>query len=145
MYVSKLSFSQTTYRPIGNSVHSEVEATLTMFLPSLLVISPGMEVIDLPQRAPQSHFSFEGSLVDPRLRASNEHIPIVRVPRAGGRPGSPLFLFILSIELRDHLIGQVQLRLIIEHNPHGRLVPLVDDGHIPVRFDHSLRSRLHFS
>ena len=28
-----------------------------------------------------------GSLVDPRLRASNEHILIVRVPRAGGRPG----------------------------------------------------------
>src|SRR5262245_60454912 len=31
----------------------------------------------------------EGGLVDPRLRASNEHIPIVRVPRAGGRPGYP--------------------------------------------------------
>ena len=30
-----------------------------------------------------------GSLVDPRLRASNEHILIVRVPRAGGRPGCP--------------------------------------------------------
>jgi len=28
-------------------------------------------------------------MVDPRLRASNEHIPIVRVPRAGGRPGCP--------------------------------------------------------
>ena len=32
---------------------------------------------------------FKGSLVDPRLRASNEHILIVRVPRAGGRPGYP--------------------------------------------------------
>ena len=31
----------------------------------------------------------QGGLVDPRLRASNEHIPIVRVPRAGGRPGHP--------------------------------------------------------
>jgi hypothetical protein len=31
----------------------------------------------------------KGSLVDPRLRASNEHILIVRVPRAGGRPGYP--------------------------------------------------------
>jgi hypothetical protein len=29
-------------------------------------------------------FFFKGSLVDPRVRASNEHIPIVRVPRAGG-------------------------------------------------------------
>jgi len=29
-------------------------------------------------------FIFKGSLVDPRLRALNEHIPIVRVPRAGG-------------------------------------------------------------
>jgi hypothetical protein len=36
-----------------------------------------------------SHLTFKGSLVDPRLRASNEHIPIVRVPRAGGRPGCP--------------------------------------------------------
>src|SRR5689334_16373433 len=78
MYVSKLSFSQTTYRPIGNSVHSEVEATLTMFLPGLLVISPGMEVIDLPQRASQSHFSFEGSLVDPRLRGILTHPPWTR-------------------------------------------------------------------
>ena len=33
--------------------------------------------------------SSQGSLVDPRVRASNEHIPIVRVPRAGGRPGCP--------------------------------------------------------
>jgi len=32
---------------------------------------------------------FKGSLVDPRLRASNEHIPIVRIPRAGGRLGYP--------------------------------------------------------
>ncbi len=116
-----------------------------MFLPSLLVISPGMGVIDLPQRASQSRFSFEGSLVDPRLRASNEHIPIVRVPRAGRRPGSPLFLFILSIELRDDLTGQVQFGLIVEHNPHRRLVSLVNDRHTPIRFYHDLRSRLHLS
>ena len=31
----------------------------------------------------------KGGLVDPRLRASNEHLPSVRVPRAGGRPGYP--------------------------------------------------------
>ena len=45
-----------------------------------------------PRRAllPGDHsFIFKGGLVDPRLRASNEHIPIVRVPRAGGRPGYP--------------------------------------------------------
>jgi hypothetical protein len=35
------------------------------------------------------HHMFEGSLVVPRLRASNEHILIVRVPRAEGRPGCP--------------------------------------------------------
>ena len=35
------------------------------------------------------HYTFKGSLVDPRLRALNEHIPIVRVPRAGGRLGCP--------------------------------------------------------
>ena len=38
------------------------------------------------------HYIFKGSLVDPRLRASNEHIPIVRVPRAGGRLGCPSYL-----------------------------------------------------
>jgi|SRR5678816_797400 len=38
---------------------------------------------------PIPYFTFKGSLVDSRLRASNEHIPIVRVPRAGGRPGYP--------------------------------------------------------
>ena len=37
----------------------------------------------------RSLFSSKGSLVDPQLRASNEHILIVRVPRAGGRPGCP--------------------------------------------------------
>jgi hypothetical protein len=34
-------------------------------------------------------YIFKDSLVDPRVRASNEHILIVRVPRAGGRPGCP--------------------------------------------------------
>jgi hypothetical protein len=34
-------------------------------------------------------FMFQGGLVDPRLRASDEHIPIVRVPRAGGQPVYP--------------------------------------------------------
>jgi hypothetical protein len=38
---------------------------------------------------PIPHFIFKGGLVDPRLRASNEHILVVRVPRAGGRPGYP--------------------------------------------------------
>ena len=36
---------------------------------------------------PILHFIFKGSLVDPRLRASNERILVVRVPRAGRRPG----------------------------------------------------------
>ena len=36
--------------------------------------------------SPTPYFTFKGSLVDPRMRASNEHILIVRVPRAGGRP-----------------------------------------------------------
>jgi len=39
---------------------------------------------------PLHYFIFKGSLVDPRLRASNEHILIVRVPRAGRRPGCPI-------------------------------------------------------
>ena len=60
-------------------------------LPSSLAISRGWGLIDLPLRAlsQSAHLTFKGGLVDPRLRASNEHIPIVRVPRAGGRPGCP--------------------------------------------------------
>ncbi len=38
---------------------------------------------------PIPRFLFKGSLVDPRMRPLNEHIPIVRVPRAGGRLGYP--------------------------------------------------------
>jgi|GEM_PF-3496179 hypothetical protein len=38
---------------------------------------------------PFSYFPLKGNLVDPRLRASNEHILIVRVPRAGGGLGYP--------------------------------------------------------
>jgi hypothetical protein len=40
---------------------------------------------------PSPDFLLKGSLVDPLVRASNEHIPIVRVPRAGGRPGCPSY------------------------------------------------------
>jgi hypothetical protein len=38
---------------------------------------------------PSPDFLLKGSLVDSLVRSSNEHIPIVRVPRAGGRPGCP--------------------------------------------------------
>jgi hypothetical protein len=38
---------------------------------------------------PIPYFTFKGSLVAPRVRASNEHILIVRVPQADGRPGHP--------------------------------------------------------
>ena len=37
-------------------------------------------------------YPFKGGLVDPLMRASDEHILIVRVPRAGGRPGYPSHL-----------------------------------------------------
>jgi len=40
-------------------------------------------------RSLNSPLLFKGSLVDPRLRASNEHIPIVRVPGAQDQRGCP--------------------------------------------------------
>jgi len=43
----------------------------------------------IPAPSHRSELYFKGSLADPLVRASNEHIPIVRVPRAGGRPGYP--------------------------------------------------------
>jgi len=45
--------------------------------------------VPLPSFRACSLHASKGGLVDPRMRASNEHILIVRVPRAGGRPGSP--------------------------------------------------------
>jgi hypothetical protein len=57
---------------------------------------------------PIPRFLFKGSLVDPRLRASNEHIPIVRVPRAGGRLGYPSHLLLEihpKLEISPILIG----------------------------------------
>src|ERR1043166_5978776 len=55
---------------------------------------------------PIPYFTFKGSLVDPRLRASNEHILIVRVPRAGERPGYPTPLF-STLLMRDFLAAQI--------------------------------------
>jgi hypothetical protein len=71
--------------------------------PSLCTLR-GYFQIKLPQRAgrivwlllpfpllPSSLiYLFGGGLVDLIVRASDEHILIVRVPRAGGRPGLPL-------------------------------------------------------
>ena len=51
-------------------------------------------MIPTAHASPILRFYFKGSLVDPRLRASSEHIPIVRVPRAGGRLGYPSHLLL---------------------------------------------------
>jgi len=55
-----------------------------------------------------SDISLKGGLVDPRLRASNEHIPIVRVPRAGGRPSHPFHPSQATrcASAEDHHVGQ---------------------------------------
>jgi len=56
-------------------------------LPRMARMSPPLRAFfQFPQ------YLFKGSLVDPLLRASNEHILIVRVPRAGGRLGCPYHL-----------------------------------------------------
>jgi hypothetical protein len=64
---------------------------------------------------------FKGSLVDLRLRASNEHLPLFhntivracRVPRAGRRPGCPSYLSKLARSLlqQDGLIGLKRARV----------------------------------
>ena len=63
--------------------------------------STGDQQATLPSHLSSLTYLFGGSLVDPRLRASNEHILIVRVPRAGGRPGCPLPLSCGFIPARD--------------------------------------------
>ena len=61
---------------------------------------------------PNPYFLFKGGLVDPLLRASNEHILIVRVPRAGGQPGYPILF------LHRHL-HRNRLQRIIEFVARG--------------------------
>ena len=73
--------------PVQDALRMKLQA----IPPSSLVVSSGWGLMDLPLRA-SSQFpllAFKGSLVDPQMRASNEHLPSVRVPRAGGRPGCP--------------------------------------------------------
>ena len=53
----------------------------------------------------------EGGLVDPQLRASNEHILIVRVPRARGRPGHPHFLLLANASSPSAPVRGFQSRL----------------------------------
>ena len=66
---------------------------LRAFNDDLLRITPSPQAVarrsSTARVFPIPHFIFKGSLVDPRLRASNEQILIVRVPRVGGRPGYP--------------------------------------------------------
>ena len=55
---------------------------------------------------PHSHrLSQEGGLFGLPLRASNEHIPIVRVPQAGGRPYPPCYLSLLRPKGRVACLG----------------------------------------
>ena len=55
-------------------------------------VARAQKIIRLHPLFPSLLLSFSGGgLVDPLVRASDEHILIVRVPRAGGRPGCPLF------------------------------------------------------
>ena len=61
---------------------------------ALVLVQDGPDGAPTARIFPSLRFYFTGSLVDPRLRASNEHIPIVRVPRAGGRLGYPSHLLL---------------------------------------------------
>ena len=78
----------------GGSASKKGTWPLPFSPPSLLVIAQEWGLIDLPLRVSTSSLlPLEGSLVDPRLHASNEHILIVRAPTfylEGGLDGLPL-------------------------------------------------------
>jgi hypothetical protein len=75
-------------------------------------------MIPTARNVPIPYSNFKGSLVDPRLRASNEHILIVRVPRAGGRPGYPApFFSILLVLVHDGFKIRPTDHLSIEEDP----------------------------
>jgi len=71
----------------------ERPSSFQIILPSLLIsLSQEWHPCWSHCARPLLHYLFlKGSLVDPRLRASNEHLLSVRVPRAGGRPGYPSY------------------------------------------------------
>ncbi|MGH7180381.1 MAG: cation-transporting P-type ATPase [Nitrospiraceae bacterium] len=80
---------RTRYSLIRGFLHQ-----FTHFLAMLLWIAAGIMAIPPRPRTERLMnlpllLRAKGGVVDPRLRASNEHIPIVRVPRAGGRLGYP--------------------------------------------------------
>ena len=99
------------------------ERPTTIFPSSrLYVVQDGPDGFPTARVFPILRFYFKGSLVDPRLRASNEHIPIVRVPRAGGRLGYPSHLLLEihpELEIRPVLIGaSTQILLDIRPGEH---------------------------
>ncbi len=77
-----------------------------------MFLQGGPEKFPTARVFPIPRFLLKGSLVDPRMRASYEHIPIVRVPRAGGGlgyPHPPFFNILLKVDsvlrIRPILIG----------------------------------------
>jgi hypothetical protein len=77
-------------------------------------ISSPHEIIRLHPHT--GYLTLKGSLVDPRLRASNEHILIVRVPRAGGRPDCPSHSFQGTGSIEDSPLNwQVAEQLLAGH------------------------------
>ena len=98
---------------------------------------------------PIPRFLFKGSLVDPRMRASNEHIPIVRVPRAGGRLGDPIPPFsagLLAVhpelEIRPVLIG-VGAQVLLDIRPGTQMAIDRLKGQLPVH-KHLRTSKVYF-
>ena len=69
-----------------------------------------------PSFQARSLFSSQGSLVDPRLRASNEHILIVCVPRARRAPW-PLFPTVPSLLVISQGWGLIDLPLRATFSP----------------------------
>jgi hypothetical protein len=86
-YWSPPAHSFLTRPPIGRHFsHAQPSDCLAIDFPGR-AISPGEDLLFPPLR--HHTFSLKG-VAKLSLRASSEHIPIVRAPRAGGRPGYPL-------------------------------------------------------
>ena len=56
---------------------------------------------------------------------------IVRVPGAQGTDQVLRLLFILPVEFLNHMLSQVQCRLMVDDDFDHRIVPLIDDGDVP--------------
>ena len=86
---SRPSRRSLRYNPV-KLTESRPRSVASVYGPFLTSCTKVARLVSHCARPESLPMPLKDSLVDPQVRASNEHLLSVRVPRAGGRPGCPL-------------------------------------------------------